>query len=93
MSRTIDYDDWLANFKPQINQFDGNASFDGMMFETYGAELEYVSRQEPNRIWTIIDSDESDVPLVINGFHQVNRIGYLITAVPSPDGEHITVVD
>ena len=35
----ITEEDFYDDFKPQLNHFDDNASFDGCMFETYGEEL------------------------------------------------------
>ena len=32
----MDYDVWLETYRPILNHIDSNASFDGMMFETYG---------------------------------------------------------
>lgn len=53
------------------------ASFGGIMYETYGEELEYVKSQPKDKIWTIID-DEDNL-YIISGFHLVNRIGYVIS--------------
>ena len=60
----------------------------GCMFETYGEELEFVMKQNPNNIWTIIDGD--DDLYIVTGYHIVNRLGYLITEEPfiSEDEEY-----
>lgn len=73
--------DEFEEYLPIENMFDDNASLDGVMFETYGNELEYVQSVHgltPNRVWTYVDGDD-DNPCIISGFHFVNRIGYLIT--------------
>jgi len=44
----MDYDEWVDTYKPIPNNIDKNASFDGMMFETYGAEVEFVKKAHPN---------------------------------------------
>ena len=80
----INTDQFFDTYKPITNQFDSNASWGGCMFETYGEELEFVMAQDPNHIWTIVDGEDDDVEIT-NGYHLVNRIGYLITEVPSPD--------
>jgi hypothetical protein len=77
----LDYDEWLETYKPILNHIDTNASFDGMMFETYGKELEFVKAQAPNTIWMYGDGDDGG-SYIWNGWHIVNRIGYFITTVP-----------
>ena len=57
-------------------------SFGGCMYETYGAEYEHVYgvyKENPNRIWTIIDNNDGEPMWICAGLHIVNRIGYLIT--------------
>lgn len=62
----------------------------GCLFETYGEELAFVQRQDPRTIWTFIDGDDGDC-YVVSGFHFVNRIGYLISTNPVPEGTDIEV--
>jgi hypothetical protein len=62
----------------------------GCLFETHGEELEFVRQQDPTTVWTILDGDDGDQYLV-NGFHFVNRIGYLISTVAIPEGVDIEV--
>ncbi len=76
-------------YKPEYNQVVLNqtnpnnyniedlAPFNGIMYETFGEELEYVRSQPKDKIWTIID-DEDEL-YIISGFHLINRIGYVIT--------------
>jgi len=85
------FEEWLEKYKPINNHIDDNASFqdeqgNGIMFETYGEELQYVlsiANSEPDRVWTYVDGDECTV--VTNGYHLVNRIGYFITEIPYDD--------
>ncbi len=56
----------------------------GCLFETYGEELAFVRSQDARFVWTFIDGD--DAQYVVSGMHFVNRIGYLISKVPVPDG-------
>lgn len=57
----------------------------GCLFETYGEEFEFVRRQDPATVWTIVDGDDGDW-YVVDGLHFVNRVGYLISREPIPEG-------
>lgn len=84
MPRRTQYDLWFDTFEPQKNHLDENASYDGYMFETFGKELEYVlsvSRETPNRVWTLVDADNGKL-YICSGYHLVNRMGYFITKKP-----------
>ena len=79
-------EEWFDTFKPIPNHLDDNASFQtedgvGYMFETYDDELRFVQSQEPNRIWTYCDGDNSGT-YIFQGMRIVNRIGYFVTTVP-----------
>ena len=86
----MDFDEWVDTYKPITNHIDTNASFDGMMFETYGDEVEFVKAQDENRIWMYGDGDDGGSYLW-SGWGFVNRIGYFITEVPFPDNTTIQV--
>lgn len=73
------YDEWIERYKP-IQNTHAVASYDGTMFETYGAELEQVQATDAHCIWTLADSDGREI--ITSGFHLVNRIGFFITALP-----------
>lgn len=62
----------------------------GCLFETYGEELEFVRQQDPRTVWTLVDGDDGDL-CVHSGFHFVNRIGYLLSREPLPDGQELQV--
>ena len=90
----LSIDEFYAAYLPQKNDFDDNASWNGCMLETYGDDYEYVKMVHflaPDRVWTIIDGE--DHPILTNGFHYVNRIGYVVTARPAPEDTFIEVVD
>jgi len=83
-----------ATFSLRPNHLNPNASWvtgdtPGCLFETYGEELAFVRRQDPRTIWTVVDGEEN--LSVISGYHVVNRIGYLISTTPAPEGESIHV--
>jgi hypothetical protein len=85
---------WLEEFKPITNHIDPHASFDidgsGIMFETFGKELEFVKAQDPRCIWTYADGDDGG-GYIFNGYHYINRLGYFITEVPCPENTTIQV--
>ena len=79
----MDFDEWCDTYKPIQNPYDDNASFDGAMFETYGAEVEFVKSQSPDKIWMYGDGDDGG-SYIWSGWGFVNRLGYFITEVPCP---------
>ena len=61
MTKIIKDEEFYETYKPIKNPIDNNASFDGAMLETYGAELEHVlkvAREKPDHVWTVIDGDD-----------------------------------
>lgn len=86
----MDYDEWVQTFKPITNHLDKNASFDGMMFETYGEEVEFVKSQSPANIWMYGDGDDGG-SFIWSGWGFVNRLGYFVTEVPFPDNTIIQI--
>lgn len=81
---TMTYEEWVDRFKPIQNELSDNASFEGMMFETYGDELEHVLQvaRKTNGllVWTYIDGEGGTY--IVDGYRLVNRIGYFVTQVP-----------
>jgi hypothetical protein len=86
----MDFDEWCATYKPIPNNIVEDSSFDGTMFETYGAEVAFVKKADPAHIWMYGDGDDGGTYLW-NGWHIVNRIGYFITEVPCPPDTTIQV--
>ena len=86
----LDFDDWCDEYKPITNHIDTNASFDGLMFETYGDEYEFVKAQNENRIWMYGDGDDGGT-YIWSGWGFVNRIGYFISDKPFADNVTIQV--
>lgn len=87
------FEEWEAKYKPIKNHLDKNASFqdesgNGIMFETYGEEVEFVKSQDPSKIWTYGDGD--NCTYISNGWHYINRLGYFITE-ESSDVENDTI--
>ncbi len=88
----MEVEEWIKHYKPVNNLLSENASWQiddgvGIMFETYGDDLEWVlsvAKYDPRCVWTYVDGDDGST-LVINGYHLVNRIGYFVTEVPGED--------
>ena len=56
------------------------AKFDvwgGLGLETFGDDLQLVSSQDPNHVWTVVDGEKDE--WIVPGYHRVNRICYLLT--------------
>jgi hypothetical protein len=75
------WQEWENKFKPIKNHFRNDP--DETTFETYGEEVEFITKQDNKYVWTWIQGDMSD--LVVAGYHYVNRLGYYITEVPWDD--------
>lgn len=78
MKKLKDFSDYYSIDKTKI----GIESDQQGIFETYGRDLYTITelnKINPKKIWTIVDSCESDDVLVITGLHFVNRIAYLIS--------------
>jgi hypothetical protein len=86
----MDFDEWCATYKPIPNNIVEDSSFNGTMFETYGAEVAFVKKADPAYIWMYGDGDDGG-SYIWNGWHIVNRIGYFITEVPCPPDTTIQV--
>lgn len=88
--KKLTFSEWEKEFKPKPNHLDKNASFDGLMFETYGEELAevlriangYTGKAGCRKVWTLVDGDDGD-PVICEGYHLCNRIGYFITEKPA----------
>jgi hypothetical protein len=74
------YEEFINNFKPITNNITNNAPYGGYMFETFGAELDFVKQHKNKNIWTIMDDDS-----ILAGYHIVNRMGYIICEVDNHD--------
>ena len=88
-------DDFDSQYPLLTNHLNPHASWAfkddcGCLFETYGEELAFVRRQDHSTIWAVVDGDDGGL-YVVSGFHYVNRVGYLISTVPVPEGTEIQV--
>jgi vancomycin permeability regulator SanA len=49
------------------------------MFETYGADYEYIQSLPPERVFTLLGTDKL---YASPGKHWVNRMGYFVVEIP-----------
>ena len=77
-------------FKFIPNNYDEYSSLDGLMFETYGDEVEFVKSQPENRIWMYGDGDDGGA-YIWSGWGFVNRIGYFVSQLPFPENTTIQI--
>ena len=89
MELTITDDEWDTTYQPVANAVSGYNEYD-QLFETYGADLDFVLKHNRNRIWTQVDGDDDKI-YIVNGYQLVNRIGYYITKKPHNVSDLITV--
>ncbi len=82
--RKMTYAKWVDKFKPLKNHLHSNTQLDGLMFETYGTDLGFVQAANPNCVWTLVEGDTGKW-YVVDGYHLVNRVGYLVTKEPYGD--------
>jgi hypothetical protein len=75
--------EWVKRFKPVRNPSSSDPGFWGHMFETFGADLEYMKStvSDDRHLWTMVDGEGRSLYL-FNGVHWVNRLGYFVTEVP-----------
>jgi len=72
------------------NQYDEFASFDGLMYETYGDEVEAVKAFDPAKVWMYGDGDDGG-SYIWSGWGFVNRIGYFLSENPVPPDTTIQI--
>ena len=77
-------------FKFIPNQYDEFASFDGLMYETYGDEVEAVKAFDPAKIWMYGEGDDGG-SYIWSGWGFVNRLGYFLSENPCPPDTKIQI--
>jgi hypothetical protein len=89
-SPALAYDDWRDAYRPVLNTLRRHAPFDGLMFETFGPELDAVASADPACVWTIVDGEDESLWL-LSGCHFINRLGYFITERPWAGAEPVEI--
>lgn len=85
MTQRISFEQWESTYKPVNNVLVDNSSYEGIMFETYGIEVEHVREMwgsSPRNVWTLIDSEIDDGTVIVSGYRYCSRIGYFLTELP-----------
>ena len=89
----LSFDAWADKYMPMRNHISPGAAFDGMMYETYGDELDQVlafadgkrGNHGRRKVWTLVEDDEGEA-VIVEGYHLVNRLGHFITIKPARTG-------
>ena len=87
MSKTITNQEWEETYLPMVNHLTN----EGISYETYGDEEDYVRQQDERHVWTELDGDNG--VYIVSGYHYVNRIQYYITTVPWTEDVEIVVCE
>ena len=83
----LTWSEFVDQYKPIRNVFSKDE--DQQMYETFGAELDFVTKANSNNVWTYLEGDGATV--VVEGYHYVNRLGYYITEIPWEEGNSYQV--
>lgn len=78
------YDIWFNTFKPEQSATGTETMVDGCMLDYNGPDHEHVLAMmacAPDRVWTMVEGDNGNL-YISQGYHRVNRMGYIITALP-----------
>lgn len=85
----MNYNEWKEKYIPV--EFEDNVSGHPYLLETFGGELLLVQQTDPRHVWTLIAGDDNNC-YIVNGYHHVNRINYIITENPF-EGDFLEVLD
>lgn len=55
---TINEEAFEARYPLRQNHLNSNASWNGCLFETFGEEVEFVAKQDPSTVWTLVDDED-----------------------------------
>lgn len=86
-------DEFEDQFKPVENIDQGKGSY---QFDAYDSTdkgfLQFMATNHPNHVWTRIDGDDGCIN-IINGWHIVDRIDYIVTEVQWLDNHDYEALD
>jgi hypothetical protein len=102
--KTLSFEEFQERFKPQLNHLaqqrnpscdpESCAEVNGLLYQDYGEDLEFILQQNPKHVWTVVFLEEKEGEFESQwnftpGFRRVNKEGYIITENPwdenSPD--------
>lgn len=84
------YEDFVEKYQPIKNTITPNEVMNGVLFETFGADLDFVARQDVDRVWTLIHDEDGQ--RVVQGCKKMNRLGYFVTTKAYDGGEDSFVI-
>lgn len=92
---TITEDEWINTYRPLPSPTPGGGFDYGsgctLLDWTRPSDVAVMDAADPACVWTVIDGD--DGPAIVAGRHHVNRLGYIVTEVPSPSEDLEVVID
>jgi hypothetical protein len=95
LAQSVTEDEWIERFKPlPAPSGDGGFDFgDGstLLDWTKPVDAAILDAADPACVWTVVDGDEG--PAIVCGRHFVNRLGYIVTEVPTPSEDLEIVMD
>jgi hypothetical protein len=89
--------EFYDKYRPIQNHIENRESWDGMFFDTFGKELDFIEEMSKfNRVVTIVESDnecteETTGLVVVSGLCVVNTYGYMVTAIPLEESFEIII--
>ena len=98
---TLTEDEFIQKFKPIPNHIRPDASCggwtdndedNGVLFETYGKEKEFVFSQPKNLVWSYVDGQNNGMYITNTYVDWKIPIGYFVCAVPYNIATDIQVV-
>lgn len=82
-STTVFHEDvYYAYFQPFRHPSSSFNIWGGHGLETFGADFQIVNHFDHNFVWTVVDGDDGPDQWITPGRQYVNRVCYLLTAVP-----------
>ena len=95
----LELEEFEDKFRPKENHNSsqrqpGVTSIGNWMYETYGDDLDVVREAVEDGtkgVWTVLDCDGEMI--IANGYHRVNRVGYILTTVIPDENLAINVMD
>lgn len=71
----ITHEEFETNYKPKLDEFGS-----WKHYETYGEDLEYISKLDDKYVWTVCEED--GIGFLQNGAWRVNRIYHIVCELP-----------
>ena len=75
-------DAFYEYFKPRMHLSEEGDVWGACGLETYGKDFEFISKCDPDYVWTVVDGDSGKKQWIVTGLHFVNRICYIVTTRP-----------